>query len=126
MATNSGWKSGACVRLENMLHNKLFYFACRHQVNVMNHENNHKCCVEDSLWTKLMSNPDNLDFKNLKKLWDNFADKSSFNTLNIANRQLKQQKYIVVKFLVRYCPHLVKQQLIICLVTTIKNVLSRC
>ena len=27
------------------------------------------------------------------------ADKSSFKTMNIANRQLKQQKYIVVRFL---------------------------
>jgi len=45
------------------------------------------------------SSPDNPEFKDFKKSWDNLADKSSFKTLNIDNRQLKQQRDIVINFI---------------------------
>ena len=31
-SANSGWKSGAAVLLEERLHTKVFYLACRHHV----------------------------------------------------------------------------------------------
>ena len=31
-ASNSGWKSGACMQLEALLQKKVFYFACRHHM----------------------------------------------------------------------------------------------
>jgi len=31
-ASNSGWKNGACVKLETLLRKRVFYFACRHHV----------------------------------------------------------------------------------------------
>jgi len=81
------------VQLEDVLHKKLFYFACRHHVMEI---------IIGAVWKEVFgptSIPDNPDFKDFKKLWDSLADKSSFKTLNIAHCQLKQQKYIVVKFL---------------------------
>src|SRR6218665_66399 len=92
-ATNSEWKRGACVQLEDVLHKKLFYFACCHHVMEI---------IIGAVWKEVFgptSIPDNPDFKDFKKLWDSLADKSSFKTLNIAHCQLKQQKYIVTKFL---------------------------
>src|SRR6218665_1861836 len=92
-ATNSGRKRGACVQLENMLQKKLFYFACRHHVMEI---------IIGAVWKEIFgptSSPDNLDFKDFKKSWDSLSDKSSFKILNIAPRQLKQQKNIVVQFL---------------------------
>ena len=47
----------------------------------------------------MTSSPDNPEFKEFKKSWDRFSDKSSFKTLNIANRQLKNQREVVINFL---------------------------
>ena len=98
-----------------MLHKELFYFACRHHVLAI---------IIIAVWKEVQRQAEIILISKTKKLWDNLDDKSSFKTLNIANRQLKQQKYVVVKFLVKNCLHQVKQRLIVCLATTIENELS--
>lgn len=88
-ASNSGWKNGACVKIENLLDRKLFYFACRHHILER---------VESAAWHTLFGStisPDNELFKHFRKGWETI-DKSKFTSLHIKTREMKSKRNEVV------------------------------
>jgi len=91
-ASNSGWKNGACVKLETLLRKRVFYFACRHHVmeRIL-------CAVWQELFGET-SSPDTPEFKDFQKAWGSLAPRSTFKTLDIRERRLKCQRDIVVGF----------------------------
>lgn len=92
-ASNSGWKSGACVQLEGLLDKKVFYFACRHHIMER---------ILCAAWQELFgptSSPDNPEFKELKTSWKSLADKSHFKTLNLSDRRLKHLRTENIEFI---------------------------
>lgn len=91
-ASNSGWKNGACVKLETLLGRKIFYFACRH------HAMERILCA---VWKELFgetSSPDTPEFKDFQQHWGSLAQRSTFKTLDIRDRRLKRQQEVVVAF----------------------------
>jgi hypothetical protein len=92
-AFNSGWKNGACVKLETLLGKKVFYSACRHHVMER---------ILGAVWQELFgetSSPNTPEFKEFQKSWDSVVERSTFKTLDIRDRRLKHQQEIVVSFL---------------------------
>jgi hypothetical protein len=88
-ASNSGWKNGACVKLETLFGKKVFYFACRHHVMKR---------ILCAFWQELFgetSSPDTPEFKEFQKSWDSVVERSTFKTLDIRDRRLKHQQEIV-------------------------------
>lgn len=92
-ASNSGWQNGACVKIENLLDRKQFYFACRHYILER---------IESAAWHTLFGStvsPDNEHFKQFKKGWKDIKDKSNFTCLQITSREIKSKRDKVVGFL---------------------------
>ena len=95
-ASNSGWRIGACVKLEALLQKKLFMLACRHRVfeRIL-------CAVHKELFGPT-SGPDNSDFTEFRdSLWRYINTEDGHRTLVLEDRSLKRIKEDVIASLKR-------------------------
>ncbi|GBO06605.1 hypothetical protein AVEN_59007-1 [Araneus ventricosus] len=83
-ATNSRWKTEACVRLENFFDKKLFMLACRHHIFERILSSVHKELFCGTSGTEYTNSIELRDF-----IWSTIYTEACFKTLEIKDRSLK-------------------------------------
>ena len=89
-ASNSGVNKGAAKLIEEKLHKKVFYFACRHHISEV---------IVGGAWEAVFSkvkSPDNPMFSNVKEKWD-MLDKGCPRVLDPVEQDLEQKKATTVE-----------------------------
>lgn len=93
-ASNTGWKDGVYVHLENHLKRKLLFLACRHHVFEL---------LEGAAWKSVFGSsmsPDYAEFKQFQEKWPTLKNcKEQFKKLQIKDRKLISLKEETVSFL---------------------------
>jgi hypothetical protein len=96
-ASNSGWRRGACVRIELLLEKKLFMLACRHHMYER---------ILAAVYKELFgstSAPDNVAFAQFREsIWKNIKTGEDFKILKINDRWLKSKKEHSIQCLKRF------------------------
>ncbi|GBM85417.1 hypothetical protein AVEN_114590-1 [Araneus ventricosus] len=87
IASNSGWKTEACVRLKNLFDKNVLLLACRHHIFERILSSVHK---ELSGATSGSGNTNFIEFRDF--IWSTISTEACFKTLEIRDRSLKLNK----------------------------------